>query len=104
MPFSWIININRNPGIAPRVKFDPNPLQNVGTGDQIVWANNDSAAHWPGLVNDDGTIDKTFFMPNQIAPNSTSQAFSPGVAATLNYVCSIHPDEKGSITVIAINT
>ncbi len=103
MPFSWIININPNPA-TPRVKFDPNPLQNAGTGDQIVWANNDSQAHWPGLVNpDDGTINTTFFMPNQIAPNSTSAAFSPGVSGTLNYVCSIHPDEKGAIQVITVS-
>jgi plastocyanin len=99
MPFSWTININSHP-----VRFEPNPLQSVGTGDQVVWANNDNLAHWPGLLNDDGTTDKTFFMHNQIAANSTSPAFSPGVAATLNYVCSLHPDEKGSIQVIAIDT
>jgi|SRR5690242_21426043 len=103
MPFSWIININPNAPIPPRAKFDPNPLNNVGTGDEIVWANNDSTAHWPGLRNSDGTIDKTFFMPNQIAPNSTSATFSPGVGGTLNYVCSIHPDEKGTIQVIEIS-
>ena len=64
------------------------------TGDQIFWTNNDDEAHWPGLPDDD-----TFFMPNQIAPGSTSSIFAPGLAETLNYVCSLHPDETGTIEV-----
>jgi plastocyanin len=96
MPFTWTININKGP---TGVVFSPNPLTKVATGDQIIWANNDTIPHWPGLVNEDGSIDKAFFMPNQIAANSTSPAFSPGVAAPLNYACSLHPTERGSIQV-----
>ena len=103
MPFSWIININLNPAEPPRVVFDPNPLgsseQQVEPGDQIVWANNDTEAHWPGLQNPNGTINKSYFMPNQIAPSSTSQAFSPASSGTLSYVCSLHPNETGTITI-----
>ncbi|HKV93090.1 MAG TPA: hypothetical protein VJW20_11135 [Candidatus Angelobacter sp.] len=103
MPFNWIININTSIGGKPRVKFDPNPLENVGTGDEIVWANNDTAAHWPGLQNPDGSINTTYFMPNQIAPNSTSTTFSAGGSGTLNYTCSLHPDEKGTIQITTVN-
>ena len=98
MPFTWTINITKGPKGKGAV-FNPNPLTQVAPGDQIIWANNDTVAHWPGLVNEDGSIDKTFFMPNQIAPNSTSPTFSPGVAATLNYADSLNPSERGSIQV-----
>lgn len=84
---------------SPRAVFDPDPLE-AKTRDQIFWTNNDSEAHWPGRLNDDGTIDKTFFMENQIAPNGdTSPTFSPAVPATLEYACSLHPDEQGTINV-----
>ena len=96
MPFTWTININKGPA---GTIFSPNPLTNVAPGDQIIWANNDAVPHWPGLVNEDGSIDKTFFMPNQIAAGSTSPTFSPGVAAPLPYACSLHSTEKGSIQV-----
>ncbi|MDQ6943109.1 MAG: hypothetical protein M3169_11435 [Candidatus Eremiobacteraeota bacterium] len=39
-------------------------------GDQVFWRNDDTQAHWPGT-----TAQKTIFMPNQIAPNSSSQAW-----------------------------
>jgi len=98
MPFTWTISINKGPAGQEAV-FSPNPLPEVATGDQIIWSNKDSIPHYPGLVNEDGTIDTAFFMPNQIAKDSTSPAFSPGVAATLNYACSLHPGETGSIQV-----
>jgi plastocyanin len=99
MPFNWIININTNKPQPPLIRFDPNLLAQAAPGDQIFWANNDDAAHWPGLLNPDGSINETFFIPNQIAPHSTSDAFSPGASGTLNYACSLHPDEKGTIQV-----
>lgn len=98
MPFTWTISINKGHANQGAV-FSPNPLPNVAPGDQVIWANNDAIPHWPGLVNEDGTIDQTFFMPNQIAKDSTSTTFSPGVNATLNYACSLHPGETGSIQV-----
>lgn len=92
--------ININPGV-PSITFDPNPLA-ANSRDQIFWTNNDSKPHWPGLLNSDGTINTTFFMPNQIAPNGdTSAIFSPSQAATFKYKCSIpgHENETGTITV-----
>lgn len=126
MPFQMQININS--GVSPdpvklppaqdvwaslerrvsstsplnRVSFDPSLLA-VNIGDQIFWTNNDSQPHWPGLKNEDGSIDDTFFMPYQIAGDDTSPTFSPGVAGRLEYVCSIHRDppcsEAGAIEV-----
>jgi len=98
MPFTWTINITKGPGGKGAV-FNPNPLTQVAPGDQIIWANNDTVPHWPGLIQQDGSIDNRFFMPNQIAPNSTSPTFSPGVAATLKYADSLNPTETGSIQV-----
>ncbi|MEA2784611.1 MAG: hypothetical protein QOF71_715 [Candidatus Eremiobacteraeota bacterium] len=97
VPFSWVIDINTKSATSATVT--PNPL-NVSVGDEIVWANNDGRAHWPALAN--GTLNTTFFMPNQIAPNSSSSSFRPGDAETFNYVCSLHPHdthEQGTIKV-----
>ena len=86
----------------PEVSFDPSSLP-VEPGDQIFWTNNDSQPHWPGLKREDGSIDETFFMEYQIAGDDSSATFSPGVAGTLQYVCSIHRDppcsEAGAIEV-----
>jgi len=103
MPFNWTININPNKSKPPLAHFDPPNLTPVEPGDQIVWANNDGHAHWPGLQNSDGTINKTFFMPNQIAPNSTSAAFSPASPENLNYTCTLHPNETGTIVVTPVS-
>jgi plastocyanin len=80
--------------------FDPPDLP-AQPLDQIFWTNNDpDEAHWPGLLDDEGNIDKTFFMPNQIAPNGdVSATFAPTAAATFKYACSLHPEEQGTITV-----
>jgi len=95
------IDINPNPGGNPRVKFDPDPLQ-ANTLDQIFWTNNDSQPHWPGLLKDGGTIDNTFFMNNQIAPNGDrSSSFSASRPVTYQYVCSLHTNERGTIQVTA---
>jgi plastocyanin len=99
MPFTWSISINSNTSPPPEAQFNPDPLLQVEPGDQIFWANNDNAAHWPGLLNSDGSINATFFMPNKIAAHSTSEPFSPSVGGTLKYVCSLHPDEQGTIQV-----
>ncbi len=99
MPFNWNINITPNQTQPGPAQFDPNPLTQAAPGDQIFWANNDGVAHWPGLLNANGTINETYFMANQIAPNSTSYAFTPSADATLEYACSIHPNEKGTIQV-----
>jgi len=99
MPFTWQININQTPAVTPSVTFDPNPLNNVEVGDQIIWTNNDDAPHWPALKNSDGTIDNQYFMANQIAPNSPSDTFLPAASGRLDYVCYLHQDETGAIVV-----
>jgi len=100
MAFQWKITIKPNVPPSPQ-KFTPNPLPNVVVADEIFWSNDDTQAHWPGLKKDDGTIDTKFFMPNQIAPNSTSNGFRPSAAGNLNYVCSLpgHEKETGTIQV-----
>lgn len=100
MPILRKITINKNKqGPSPRATFAPNPLA-AKTRDQIFWTNKDRVAHWPGLLNDDKTINTTFFMPNKIAPNGdSSHTFSPTVPGSFTYACSIHPDEQGTITV-----
>ena len=96
MAIQLMVRINRN----STVTFNPNPLS-ANTLDQIFWVNNDDTeAHWPGLVKSDGNIDATFFMPNQIAPGGdSSPIFSPSTAATLDYACSLHADETGSLII-----
>ena len=84
------ININKN---GDTVTFDPPDLA-ANAGDQIFWTNNDDTAHWPGLSDN-----QTFFMPNQIAPGSTSSIFAPSRPDTFDYVCSLHAGETGKITV-----
>ena len=104
MPIEQQITITTTPGGgSPRISFDPNPLV-ANEGDQIFWTNNDTQPHWPGRVMGDGSINKTFFMPNQIAPNGdVSPIFSTVVtadsSAPLKYACSLHPEETGSITI-----
>ena len=90
------IIITRN--AAGGVTFDPNPLQ-AGALDQIFWTNNDTVAHWPARKDGD-TIDRDFFMTNQIAPGGdVSAVFSTSLAVTLNYVCFLHQTETGSIVI-----
>jgi plastocyanin len=96
MPNQSQINITKESGV---VTFNPAALTATAR-DQIFWTNNDDVAHWPGLLNTDGTINTTFFMPNQIAGNGdTSAIFTPSTPFTYQYVCSLHPNEKGSIVV-----
>lgn len=97
MPFQMPININPGDQGSP-VTFDPSP-RNVEVGDQIHWINNDSLPHWPALKKTGGSIDKTFFMPNQIAPSSSSSTYAPGKLTDpvyrireyeVVYICSLH--------------
>lgn len=101
MPFTWQIDVQKNPPGTPRVTFDPNPLNSVAVGDQIIWTNHDSEAHWPALKASDGTINDQYFMANPIVPNSPSSTFvvSETPPTTLNYVCFLHQDEAGAIIV-----
>jgi plastocyanin len=99
---TWRISIDPNPAGPTSVKFTPDPRP-LKTLDLVFWVNNDPRQpHWPGLLKDDGTIDTTFFIPNQIAPNGdVSATFAAAQPFTYNYICSIpgHANEKGTIVV-----
>jgi plastocyanin len=94
MPFAWRINITKNPKKGKPAIFSFEETPQVAVGDAIFWSNQDTVAHWPGLPNND-----TVFIPNKIARNSTSQVYTPGQPGTINYVCSLHPNETGVIQV-----
>src|SRR6476659_939703 len=99
MSFVWNVTI-RQAATSGGYAYDPPALTGVEIGDQIVWANDDSVAHWPGLVTETG-INDTYFMANQIAPHEPSGAFVPGVSGTVTYVDSLDP--QGPTGTIAVD-
>ncbi|HXT49920.1 MAG TPA: hypothetical protein VN811_02700 [Thermoanaerobaculia bacterium] len=105
MAFTWQIHIHKVEGGG--YAYDPPELDGVQVGDQIIWSNGDDVAHWPGLV-DGSTTNPTYFMPNQIAPDSPSDTFVPGDPQsgqlTLTYVDTLDNNSaapKGTIVVSA---
>jgi plastocyanin len=94
MPFTWKINIKKNSKPPPRAVFEFDQPPQIQVGDQIIWSNADSQPHFP--TPDDPSF---VFMPNQIAGNSTSPAFTPSKTGTISYTCSLHVGEKGAIEV-----
>jgi hypothetical protein len=95
MPFTWRINIKRNPKQpGPAIfEFDLQPTD-IQIGDQIIWSNDDTVPHFPTPIDQ-----KFVFMANQIASKSTSSAFAPNANGTITYVCSLHKGEFGTIVV-----
>ena len=83
--------------------FDPSP-QVAKPTDSVFWFNSDSKAHWPAPAPKKPTdpINKTAWLDFQIPPNasSTQIALNPPGPYTLNYVCALHPNEKGQIKVL----
>ncbi len=77
--------------------FDPNPLT-ANVNDSAFWSNGDKVAHWPApsAANPKG------WFAYQIAPGGQSNqiSFNPPGPYTLNYVCALHPGEKGQIKVL----
>jgi plastocyanin len=96
MPFTWRINITKNPKKGKPAIFTFEETPEVEVGDAVFWSNQDKVAHWPALVEQDDA-----FMPNQIAPKSTSPIFTPNVTGTITYICALHKDEGGVIDVAA---
>jgi plastocyanin len=95
MPFTWRINIKRNPRPPGPAIFEFDQPPQIQVGDQIIWSNGDGVAHFPTPV------DQPFvFMANQIAASSTSSAFVPNQVGTIKYVCSLHLGESGTIEVL----
>jgi len=100
MPFTWRINITKNPVPSKPAIFTFDQPPQVEVGDQVFWANEDTVAHWPALSPPTGA-NVTHFMAFQIAPRSTSPAFAPAAVGTITYVCSLHPGESGTINVVS---
>jgi plastocyanin len=68
--------------------FDPVDVT-IKAGDTVTWTNNDSVAH---------TVTGTGFDSGSIAAGATySHKFD--TAGTVDYVCSVHPQMTGKITV-----
>jgi plastocyanin len=100
MAQTQMIAINRKPGQA-LAEFSP-PNLAAGVGDDIFWSNNDEQAeHWPAPSVDKKTdwMDNPIpiKLPDQPAPTSRYLSFSG--ATTVKYVCALHPQETGTITV-----
>ena len=78
--------------------FDPSPLS-VRVNDSIFWSNDDQTQpHWPTP----DPANKKAWLDFQVAPGGQSAQISinPMGPTTLNYVCSLHPGEKGQIKVV----
>ncbi len=71
-------------------KFSPSSLK-IKVGSIVTWTNMDSVPH--NVKSSDGTLDS----PDLFKGDSWSFTFTK--SGTYNYICSIHPFMKGSITV-----
>ena len=78
--------------------FAPSSLT-VQVNDSVFWSNDDNQQHWPTV----SATDPKSLLDFPIAPNGQSAQISldPPAPYTLNYFCSLHPNEKGQIKVIA---
>lgn len=81
-----VINIVGDRGAQ---SFTPNPGQ-PGTGQTVVWRNNDTVAHRI-VLNDNANADT-----GNIAPGASSRAIELP-ASGANYHCTIHPGMIGSV-------
>ena len=99
MPFTWRINIKKNPKPAAPAIFEFEEKPQIYVGDLVFWSNDDTVPHWPCEVGK-----PKVFMDNQIAAKSTSSNFAPSQVGTINYICSLHEGELGAIEVLAPQT
>jgi plastocyanin len=102
MAQTQMITINRKPGQS-LAEFSP-PTLAAGVGDDIFWSNNDEqAAHWPAPINgnNDDWMNNPIpaKLPDQPAPTSRYLSFSGATTKPVTYVCALHPQETGTITV-----
>lgn len=98
-----MIEIKCNPTPTPSqpAVFDPQAAVSYAY-DSITWHNGDSQPHHPTP----NASNPTAWFDYQIPAGATSDTLAPGpntttpsAPYTLNYVCAIHPDETGQITV-----
>lgn len=73
--------------------YDFGPALAIDQGDTVTWTNLDSAPHDVAVTS--GPV--TFRSPTLDQGESWSHTFT--TAGSYSYVCSIHPDMKGSVTV-----
>jgi plastocyanin len=95
MPFTWQITIKKKPGATPPFTYEPATLDGVAIGDQIIWTNADDKPHWPGAAGN-----PSFYMANQIAPDSPSTTFVPSASGTLKYSDSLTQADPGGTIVV----
>jgi len=103
------INISANPTPTPDAPGAFASPTSAQVGDIVFWANNDSNEHQPMPAVGGGAT--TWFSapigPGQTAAAGQTQGTKTPTSATgtVNYVCAIHPNEKGVIQVaVSINT
>ena len=73
------------------IKFDPAEVT-VKTGDSVTWVNNDTVGH--DVTGDDFKSGEPGAMENG---DTFEQAFD--TAGTFDYVCTVHPGMKGTVSV-----
>lgn len=75
-------------------------------GDQLSWRNASGESHELGVRNADGSF--TGFFDGALAPGAVSGVFSPSLrfdekkkplTYSIDYVCRLHPNERGTIVV-----
>ena len=77
------------------IQFDPAELT-VKVGDTVKWTNNESVPH--DVTKEDGPgADFSSGKGNMQQGDTYEQAFKE--AGTVNYVCTVHPNMKGTVTV-----
>lgn len=91
---------NPTPTVEQPAVFDPSEAVSYAY-DSIAWHNGDTNPHWPAPTA--APADQNAWFDYQIVPGATSPAsLSPQPTITayvLSYVCSLHPDETGQITI-----
>ena len=80
--------------------FDPNPLD-VLPGDAIFWSNNTSQIHQPAMNIPGGVWNLVDQIPGTVGDQdpATSGIMSPPNPMTINYFCTKHKGETGTINV-----
>jgi plastocyanin len=73
------------------IKFVPESIA-ANVGQKIVWTNNESVPH-----NVTATSGADF--ASETLQNGDTYDYTPAKAGTIKYVCTIHPGQKGEITV-----
>jgi plastocyanin len=77
--------------VMKNFKFEPNELT-VKVGQSVTWRNEDEAKH-------DAYSEENGLDTNDIGKGG-DVTFQPDKAGTINYICSIHPQMKGTLTVV----